>query len=91
MKLYTMINLDGLEEALTELNYPAMYILEEGEMAEDAFKKMMATGKLVVLAEDLPKVVEILKDPMFMSISTEQEIYDAMIKKTFGTPCKLKK
>jgi hypothetical protein len=91
MKLYTMINLDGLEEALTELNYPAMYILEEGEMAEDAFKKMMATGKLVVLAEDLPKVVEILKDPMFMSISTEQEIYDAMIKKTFGIPCTVKK
>jgi hypothetical protein len=81
-----MINIDNLEEILKEVNYPALYELEEGEMAEDAFKKMITTGKLVLMAEDLPKVLEILNDPIFMSISSEQVIYDEMIKKTFGIP-----
>lgn len=81
-----MIDLDGLEEILREQNYPALYELEEGELAVDAFKKMISTGKLVMFAEDLPKVMKILEDPIFMALNTQQKIYDELIKKTFGIP-----
>ena len=81
-----MINLDNLEEILKEVNYPALYELEEGEMAEDAFKKIVGKCKINLNKKDIDKVLSILNDPMFMAVSSEQVIYDEMIKKTFGIP-----
>jgi hypothetical protein len=77
---------DDFEKALEENNYPVFYILEEGETAKDAFKKMMAMDKLIPLKEDLPKVMDILNDEIFCAINTEQAIYDKMVQQCFGIP-----
>jgi len=77
---------DEFQKALEENNYPVLYILEEDETAKDAFKKMIAMGKLVLLKDDLPKVKEVINDKTFCAINNEQAIYDKMIQQCFGIP-----